>query len=167
MSVPDPSPTRKFSRRTPIIVVAITVLLIVGWSGVWLWARGQAEARLDAAASAVREAGYDLSWRSREIVGYPFRLNINLTEARMRDTSGWALEMPRLEAQAFLHAPSHWILAAPDGLTFVRPVGGPVRVTGKYIRASLTQPTATPPNLSFEAVGLTFQPAAGANPFSL
>ena len=167
MSVPDPSPPRKYSRRTPIVVVAITVLLIAGWSVAWFWARGQAQAGLDRGAAALREAGYEFGWRERKIGGYPFRLNVELTEARLRDRSGWALEAPRLEGQAFLHAPTRWLIAAPEGLTFVRPAGGPVRVTGKYIRASASHPGDTPPSLSFEGVGLAFQPAAGANPFSL
>lgn len=66
-----------------------------------------------------------------------------------------------------MHAPTTWILAAPQGVTFVRPVGGPVRVAGKSIRASLSHFQNTPPNVSFEGSGLTFQPAAGAQPFGL
>jgi hypothetical protein len=165
--VPDPTPPRKFSRRTPILVGVVTLVLIAGWSAVWVWARGQAETRLEQAVAGLRTAGYDVSWKGRTIGGYPFRLNVALTDARVRDRSGWAIESPRIEGQAFLHAPTRWLLAAPEGLTFVRPVGGPVRVTGKYIRASLSHLTSTPPNLSFEGVDLMFQPAAGANPFSL
>lgn len=167
MSVPDPSAPRKPSRLRLFIPFGIAVVLVVGWTAGWIWARGEAQARMDQGAEMLRRAGYELSWKDRTIGGYPFRLNVSLTEARVRDRSGWALEAPVLEGQAFLHAPTHWIVAAPSGLTFVRPVGGPVAVSGKLIRASLTNLNRTPPNVSFEGVGLTFQPAAGANPFSL
>ena len=46
-------------------------------------------------------------------------------------------------------------------------MGGPVAVTGKLIRASLGSLSRRPPSFSFEGVGLTFQPAAGAQPFAL
>jgi hypothetical protein len=167
MSVPDPTPPRKLSRWPLYGVVAALLVIVAAWSAVWVWARGEAVKRIDAGAVSLRHAGYDLAWRDRRLGGYPFRLNVSLTEPRIRDRSGWALEAPRLEAQAFVFAPTTWILAAPDGLTFTRPVGGPVVVKGRLIRMSLSHPRDTPPNLSFEGTGLTFQPAAGATPFGL
>lgn len=165
--MPDPSAPRKPSRLRLFLVFGLALVFVVGWSAAWLWMRGEARERMDAGAAMLREAGYEVSWKDRAIGGYPFRFNITLTEARIRDRSGWALDAPKLEGQAFLHAPTHWIVAAPEGLTFTRPVGGPVAVGGKLIRASISHLTNTPPNISFEGVGLTFQPAAGANPFSL
>ena len=167
MSLPDPTPTRKLSRLPLYLGFGLLFVFIAGWSVVWVWARGEAVQRIDAGAQALRKAGYELSWRERSIGGYPFRLNVALTEASIRDRSGWALQAPVLESQAFLHAPTHWIVAAPQGLTFVRPEGGPVRVQGRLIRASLTKLTSRPPSISFEGTGLTFQPAAGASPFAL
>lgn len=167
MSVPDPTAPRKLSRLRLYIVFGIALVAAVVWSGAWIWARSQVVARLDAGVAAVKQAGYDVAWKDRRIGGYPFRLNVTLTEARIRDRSGWGLETPLLEGQAFMHAPTTWVLAAPEGLTFVRPIGGPVRLSGKLIRASLSHFQNTPPNLSFEGTGLTFQPAAGAQPFGL
>jgi hypothetical protein len=167
MSVPDPTPPRKLSRWPLYGVVAVLIVIIVGWSAVWVWARGEAVRRIDAGAAAARKAGYDLAWADRKVGGYPFRLNVTLTEPRLRDRSGWALEAPRLEAQAFMHAPTTWIIAAPTGLTITRPLGGPVRVGGRLIRMSVSHLGDTPPRLSFEGAGLTFEPAAGATPFGL
>lgn len=167
MSVPDPSPRRKSSRLVPILVLAVLAILVAGWSATWLWMRGQLETRLDAGVSALRRAGYEVSWRERKIGGYPFRLDVTLTEAAVRDASGWALETPRLEAEAQAYAPTIWVLVAPDGLSFVRPHGGPVRVTGQSLRASLSHFDNTPPNISVELIEPVFKPAAGAQPFGL
>ena len=167
MSVPDPTAPRKLSRLRLYITFGIAIAAVVGWTAAWIWARGEVKTRMDAGVATLKQAGYEVAWKDRGIGGYPFRLNVTLTEARIRDRSGWALEAPKLEGQAFLHAHTSWILAAPDGVTFVRPVGGTVRVTGKTIRASLSHFQNTPPNLSFEGSGLTFQPAAGAQPFGL
>jgi len=167
MSVPDPTAPRKPSRLRLYVAFGLFLVFVVGWSAAWIWVRGEARERMDAAVATLRQAGYEVAWKERGIGGYPFRLNITLTEARIRDRSGWALDAPKLESQAFLHAPTHWIVAAPQGLTFTRPVGGPVAVSGKLIRASISHLTNTPPNISFEGANLAFQPAAGANPFSL
>lgn len=167
MSVPDPTAPRKASRRPIYVAFGLAALFVFALSLGWLWLRGQVDTRFDAGVQRLREAGYEVTWRERKLNGYPFRLNLTLADARIRDRSGWALEAPVLEAQAFVHAPTSWLIAAPQGLTFIRPVGGPVRVDGKLIRASLTHLTNTPPNVSFEGVDLRFAPGAGAQPFGL
>jgi len=167
MSVPDPIPTRKPRRLGLWLPFLALGLLITGWSGAWVWARGQTETRLDAAAQALAQAGWRLTWKDRVVGGYPFRLDVTLTEPRLSEPSGWALEAPRLEAEAFLHAPTSWLIAAPAGVVFIRPQGGPVAVGGQLIRASLTHPAAHPPSVSFEGVKLTFAPMPGAQPFAL
>jgi len=158
---------RKPGRLGLYIPFALLLLAAVAWTVFWLWSRGEARSRMDAAADSLRQAGYEVSWGERALGGYPFRLNVALRDVRLRDPSGWALQAPRLEAEAYMHAPGHWMIAAPDGAVFVRPVGGPVTVRGKLVRASLGQLRKRPPSFSFEGVDLSFQPAAGAAPFAL
>jgi hypothetical protein len=167
MSLPDPAPARKYLRLGLWLPFAIAGVAVVAWSGLWIWARGQAETRMDAAVADLARAGYQVGWKTRAIGGYPFRLDITLTETRVHEPSGWAFEAPRLEAEGFLHAPGHWVFAAPQGLTFVRPQGGPVAVTGQTIRASLTNLDKRPPSFSFQGLKLAFSPVAGAQPYFL
>ncbi len=166
-SLPDPPAARKSGRLGLYLPFAIALLVVIGWSAWWIYARGEVRARMDVAVEALRRAGYELTWQERGIGGYPLRMNINLTEMRLREPSGWTIEAPRLEAQTYMHALGQWVLAAPDGAAFTRPVGGQVRVEGKLIRASLNRMDQAPPRISFEGTGLTFYPAAGAAPFGL
>ncbi len=167
MSVHDPSPPRKSRRLGLYLPFVVLVLAVAVWSGAWVWARGQVQTRMDATAADLTRAGYQLSWKDRVVGGYPFRMDVTLTDARIREPSGWALEAPRIEGEAFMHAPTHWLIAAPEGITFVRPAGGSVAVKGQLIRASLTHLDAHPPSFSFEGVKLTFAPQPGAQPFAL
>jgi hypothetical protein len=167
MSLPDPSPARKLRRLGLWLPFAALGLLIVGWSAAWVWARSQAASRMDAAVAALDRAGYHLTWRDRQIGGYPFRMDVTLIEFSAREPSGWGLDAPRIEGEAYMHALTHWTIAAPAGLSFVRPLGGPVAVKGDLIHASLTHLTARPPSFSFEGVKLTFAPQPGAQPFAL
>ncbi|THD82623.1 MAG: DUF2125 domain-containing protein [Phenylobacterium sp.] len=167
MSLPDPAPPRKLRRLgiyAPFVLVMVAAAI---WSGLWVWARGQAYARMDAAVAELSRAGYQIAWQGREIGGYPFRMDVTLTDAEVREPSGWVLRAPRLEAEAYMHALGHWLIAAPAGATFVRPEAGGVAVTGKLIRASLSGFDKDPPNFDFEGVNLTFLPLPGAQPFSL
>ena len=167
MSLPDPPPPRKPSRLGLYGPFILLVIAIVAWSGFWFYARGQAQTRLDAAVADLKRAGYTVTWKDRTLGGYPFRMDVTLTDFSARDPSGWAIRAPRLEGEAFMHALGHWLIAAPQGLTFVRPIGGPVDVKGDLIRASLTNLDKRPPSFSFEGVKLTFAPEPGAQPFAL
>lgn len=168
MSLPDPAtPGKPVSRLGLYIPFALLGLFIVALSVGWFWARGQVVARMDRSVEGLKQAGYQIEWKDRRLSGYPFRLNVTVTDVAVRERSGWGLQAPRLEGQAFLHAPTQWVIAAPAGLSFERPAAGAVQVRGKLIRASLSHLADRPPNVSFEGVGLTFTPAAGAQPFAL
>lgn len=167
MSLPDPAPPRKFRRLGLWLPFAALILAAAAWTGAWLWARGEAERRMDLAVANLAKAGYQVGWKSRVLNGYPFRLDVTLTDFRVSEPSGWALEAPLFEAEGYMHAPGHWMLATPRGLTFVRPVGGAVAVTGVNLRASLKDLDKRPPSFSFQGVKLAFAPAAGAQPFAL
>lgn len=167
MSVPDPAPPRKPRRLGLYLPFIIALVALAIWSGVWVQAKGRLEAGVEAQAKTLREAGYDVSWSEARYSGYPFRLDVEMTDARIREPSGWALATPRLEAEMNMLAPGRWMLATPQGLTFTRPKGGPVAVTGKLLRASARDFDKTPPTFSFEAVDASFAPEAGAQPFAL
>src|SRR5215831_7798854 len=100
MSLHDPGAARKPRRLGLYIPFVLLALAIAAWSIFWLYARAQVQTRMDAAAAGLARAGYQLSWKSREIGGYPFRIDVTLTGAHVREPSGWALEAPLLEAES-------------------------------------------------------------------
>jgi hypothetical protein len=167
MSMPDPHSARKPRRLGLYLPFVVLLVAVVAWTGYWLWARGELSRRLDAAVAGLAAQGYEVAWKERTIGGYPFRLDVTLAGVGAREPSGWALQAPRIEAEAPAYSPDSWMIAASDGLTFVRPEGGPVAVSGRLIRASLTHLASRPPSLSFEGVDLAFRPEPGARPFGL
>jgi hypothetical protein len=161
------APSRKPRRRglwAPFVVLAIVAL---GWSIGWLWLRGQAEQRMDATAVSMKTRGYDLSWKSRTFSGYPFRMDVRLTDARVAEPSGWALRAPELKGEAMAYDIGHWVVVAPAGVVMTRPVGGDVAITGQALRASFAGFDQYPPRIAVEGANLTFTPASGAAPFPL
>ncbi len=167
MSLHDVPPPRKLNRIGLYAPFVLLLIGVVAWSGFWFWARGEAQVQMDKAVADLKQAGYAIAWKDRTLGGYPFRMDVTLTDFSAREPSGWALTAPKLEAEAFMHAPGRWMLAAPEGLTFVRPVGGPVLVKAVNLRASLNNLDKRPPSFSFQGVKPTFEPQPGAQPFAL
>jgi hypothetical protein len=108
-----------------------------------------------------------VAWSQRHVGGYPFRLDVDFTDLRLADPSGWAVAMPALKSEAFAFAPTNWVFYVPSGLAFTRPDGGPVNVSAGALRASVNGWDQAPPRISVEGDDLAFAAAAGAKPFSL
>ena len=156
-------------RRLWLLVVPWTLALVAfaALCGGWFVLRSRVAAGLDAAEASARAAGVELRLTDRRIDGFPWRLRVRTGPVRLAMRSGWAVEAPALTAQAFTYNPLHWVLLAPDGLTVVRPEGGPVRVTGTALRASVAGLRERPWRVALVGEGLTFTTPVRAQPFSL
>ncbi|MDP1739392.1 MAG: DUF2125 domain-containing protein [Caulobacter sp.] len=165
MSLPDRSPARKPNRTGLFLPWLAFLLLAVGWSIGWFRLKEEAITRMDAAVAQLRAQGYPVAWETRTVGGFPFRLDVTLTGARIAEPSGWAIAMPRLKTEAWIYRLDHWMLVAPDGVTLSRPDGGAVLVRAEALRASLTGFDSHPPRLSVEGVGLAFDTGPGAKPY--
>jgi hypothetical protein len=165
MTLPEPTPARKPKRLGLYLPFAVAAVLALAWCAGWFWISAETGRRLDDARTNLDRAGVTLDWDRRAISGFPFRLDVTFDGLRVREPSGWALSAPRLKAEAYAYSPDHWVLVAPDSVTFVRPIGGPVKVSGKALRASVSGFTQHPPKVAVEGLDLTFQPAPGAKPF--
>jgi hypothetical protein len=167
MTSSEAARSRKPRRLGLYAPFVLAILLLAGWSGFWLYARSEAARRIDQGAEGLRARGYEIAWKERRITGWPYRLRITLTEATIREPSGWALASPEVSAETYLHALDRWMINLDRGLTFTRPIGGPVAITGERIRASLGGIDKTPPRIGFEAVNVAFAPAPGAQPYPI
>jgi len=165
MTLPERERPRKPRRRGLFLPWLLMLLLIVGWSIGWFWLRGQAETRMDAGVAQMRAQGYDVAWQTRDISGFPFRLDVNLYGARIAEPSGWALAAAELKAEAWIYRLDHWVAVAPQGVTLTRPEGGPVTVRAKALRGSLSGADQRPPRISIEGVDLDFATPPGAEPY--
>ena len=170
---PDASPTpaegpsdrpHRWGLYGPYIALAIAVAL---WSGAWWSARQTLIRHMDELISGYRASGYDFSWTQRTVSGYPFRLDVVLTQFKGVSPSGWGLTSDRLEGEAYMHAPDHWVFGAPQGLSLLRPQGGTIEVTGSTLHASIHGLDMRPPSLSVEGLNLRFKSASGTQPLAL
>lgn len=167
MTLPDPADRRKSRRRGPGGLFILVILLAAAWSGGWFWLKGQVEQRMDAVVAQAKQDGYELRWAGRKISGFPFRVDVELTDVVATEPSGWGVAIPRVKGEAFAYAIHHWVVVLPEGLTFNRPDGGAVIVTARALRASLTDFDKRPPSVAIEGVDMTFTPEAGARPYFL
>jgi hypothetical protein len=165
MTLPQPAtPRKRLGLWAPFAALAVAVLAL---SGYWLWLRAEAVGRLETLRGAGAPTASRLNWRGLAVHGFPFRLDLDFTDVDWRDGSGWGLSAPALKTEAFVFAPSHWVAVAPNGVTVTRPLKGPVVVSAKVLRASLSETDHRPPRFSLEGIDLTFTPGPGAAPYFL
>jgi len=170
--MPEPQAPSKPPRRRPrrfwlfAPYIAVAVLALAGAAG-WFVARVELGRRLDREVQTLRAEGVQVSWTRRRVTGFPFRLDLTLDAPRIADRTGWALAAPQVEGEAFAYDPSHWIFAAPSGVTLTRPGRGALDVTGQAIRISVSGLGSPAPRFSFQGLKLTFSPEPGAAPASL
>jgi hypothetical protein len=164
MTLPHPASPGKPRRLGLYLPFAVLLIAVALWAVAWSWMGAQVFRRMDQGASVLSEAGWRADWRRRRLSGFPFRLDLDIEGPRMREVSGWGLAAPRLKAEAFVFAPGHWVIVAPEGATLARRRGGEVMIGARALRASLSDFDARPPRLSVEGLDLTFAPARGAAP---
>lgn len=162
MTLSRAAPSGKPRRLGLYLPYGVVGLLVAIWSFGWLWLRHETEGRLEEAAAALRAHGWRASWSSLSCGGYPFRLDIDASNLQLADPSGWSIVLPSLKSEAYVFAPTHWLLATGDGATFTWPGAGPVRVTAPLLRASINSWDQRPPRISLVGDDLTF-----AGPFPL
>ncbi len=167
MTLPDSPAPAKPRRRGLFLPWLLALVVIAGWSVGWFKLRAEAVARMDAAVVQLRAQGYPVAWETRTVTGFPFRLDVTLTGARIAEPSGWAIAAPTLSSEAYIYRLDQWMLVAPEGVTLNRPDGGPVSVSAKALRASLGGLNGNPPRLSIEGVDLRFDTPAGARPYMI
>ena len=161
------TPPRKPRRLGLWIPWGAALILAIGWSGWWLWLRGETEHQIDAAAAGLRAHGGQASWATRQIGGYPFRLDVDFTDLKLAGASGWAISLPTLKSEAYAFAPTRWIVATRDGATLTEPGAAPLTIASPVMRASLNSWDQHPPRFSFVGDDLSFAFGAGAPPFPL
>lgn len=167
MTAPD-SPWRPRPRRLGLwIPFGLLAIAVIALAGAWFYARGRILSGLEAARTQAAGSPVSVSFGGATVSGFPFRLDVDLTDAHLWDSSGWSLAAPRLKAEAYIFSPGLWVAYAPDGVVIGRRRAGPLIVTGKALRASLSDIGARPPRLSVEGLDLDFSTPRGAQPFLL
>jgi hypothetical protein len=168
MTMPDPAAARKppspFWLWAPYVLAA---LAFAGWSAFWFEVRAQVASAMDQASAQARQQGFDLGWKDRTIGGYPFRIDVVLTQPEVGEPSGWRLAAPQIKAVANAFDLNHWVIAASQGVTLTRPNAGATAIAGDVLRMSWVGQGAAAPRIVVEGLKLTFTPQPGANPFPL
>jgi hypothetical protein len=165
MPLADSQPRLRHRRLGLYGPFILLLIVVIAWSIGWLWMRGQVYRGLDAFRATMTQAGYDVSWRTPSVWGYPFRLDLSLSNVAIRAPAGWRLSVPTANAEAEFLTPGHWVLDIPSDVTLTSRAGEALLIRTRVLRASLSDFDADPPRLSVEGLGVTLAGPAGANPF--
>jgi len=105
----DPKPTAVVANLPYAIATPLILVLVLGavWSGVWYYAAGAAEARINAWQAQQANAGRVFSCGTQTVGGFPFRIEVRCVgaSAELKDAQGrtvydWSIAPPVRDLQA-------------------------------------------------------------------
>jgi hypothetical protein len=98
-------------KKRIIILGSIVLVLVLGWSGAWLYFAGQIKSSVDALAMADGETAPQLRCGTLNVGGYPFHFDVGCTEATL--VSGDVMmTLPAIRASALAYRPNHIVMEA-------------------------------------------------------
>lgn len=126
-----------------IILLATVAAAVIGYSVYWFRAADEAEAAILAWIEARRGEGYEVSYKSLEVGGYPFRLETIVEEPVVShggEGAGWRFEGSRVDVVAAPWKPTHSVSehSGPFSILYRRPDAKPLRLSGETQRARMS-----------------------------
>jgi hypothetical protein len=124
--------------RLFIAILAVFVLLAVGWVGYWNYVAGQAEQRLRAWASAQSEQGAEVSLGRIVRHGFPVLLRLEMRDINYAAArGGWRAQTDRADLHVDMLNPQHVILRAEAPIAVSRSNGAVTNISAEALIASL------------------------------
>ncbi|MGQ3672343.1 DUF2125 domain-containing protein [Xanthobacter sp. TB0136] len=99
MTASEVSSPRRRSRLV-LFLIALVVLIAVGWAGAWVYAANRVEKELDAWIEREAREGRVWACAERGLGGFPFRLQLNCATPTLDTTSGDKLHITTTSARA-------------------------------------------------------------------
>lgn len=135
------------TRRYPyVILAALVVLVVVGWSFGWFALKDRFVAELDRQLDHLAEGGFWPACSDREINGFPFRYEVTCSNLAVTANDGWSVRTAGLKSVALIYNPWHVITE------FEAP--GILRVPAVNLSAQMNWETAQS-SFKYDASGLT------------
>lgn len=100
-------------KKRIIILGGVVLLVVVAWSGAWLFVANQIRQQVDALALADGERAPQLQCGTLNVGGFPFRFDVSCVGASLV-SADLLVEVPEVRASAMVYRPTH-LLAFAQG----------------------------------------------------
>jgi len=156
-------------RRRPWLIATPLVLVLVlaaVWSGVWYYAAGEAEARVNDWQAQQAKAGRVFSCGSQKVGGFPFRIEVRCGDVavELKDTQPpLAIKLKEIHVVTQVWDPKMLIAEFTGPLTVAEPGQPPVTVTWTLAQASVRGTPAAPERASIAIDDLKLDGPAPGN----
>ncbi len=114
-------------RRWLVILAAVMVVLIVAYTGIWLYASSMVRGRIDEAVAEQQARGGEVTLGALGVSGFPFSLDAAAERIFVRHADGVVVQAGGLRGRAAVWAPTHVEFVLDDGVqvTLPTPPGAP------------------------------------------
>jgi hypothetical protein len=156
-------------RRRPWLIATPLVLVLAlaaAWSGIWYYAAGEAEARVNDWQAQQAKAGRVFSCGSQKVGGFPFRIEVRCGDVavELRDTQPpLAIKLKEIQVVTQVWDPKLLIAEFTGPLTAAELGQPPVTVTWTLAQASVRGTPSTPERASIAVDDLKLNGPAPGN----
>ncbi len=120
-----------------IILIAIVVLVVTGWSAAWFYGAGEIRRQVSNQLLASQSFPEKLSCKQLDVAGFPFRYDIACTDAQLI-AGDVSLSVPRILATILVYRPTHALIFATGPATYRDAFSGSARkLRWQNLRASV------------------------------
>jgi hypothetical protein len=148
--------------------LALVLILAAAWSGIWFYAAGEAEQRLDDWRTQQARGGRTFACGSQSVGGFPFRIEVRCAGAtvELKDAQPpIAIKLKEILAVAQVWDPKLIVAEFTGPLTASDPGGAPyVTASWSLAQASLRGTPRTPERASVAVDGLKLVGTGAGNP---
>lgn len=121
-----------------IFLLALTALLVAGWSGVWHFVSGKVETTLSQTKTRLAERGQEVECANQQVNGYPFRISVNCDSVFYRDErTGLRFEGGELKSAAQAYQPNKSVVELASPASLQLPGGEQLSANWELLRSSL------------------------------
>jgi hypothetical protein len=156
-------------RRRPWLIaipLVVVLALAVAWSGIWYYAAGEAEARVNDWQAQQAKAGRAFSCGTQQVGGFPFRIDVRCGDVtvELKDTQPpLAIKMKEIHVITQVWDPKLLIAEFTGPLTAAEPGQPPVTATWTLAQASVRGTPQTPERASLAIDDLKLDGPAPGN----
>ena len=110
-------------RRALPIAAAVLILALAAYTGYWFYSAHRLRDGLAPWAAAQQKAGYDITWQSVAVEGFPFAFRLRFADAALaaQRPLPYRLTSPALHLAAAPWDIEDWHVTAPQGATLATP----------------------------------------------
>ncbi|MEM1164306.1 MAG: DUF2125 domain-containing protein [Pseudomonadota bacterium] len=109
-------------KKIGIVCVAIAVVAIAAWSGLWFFGKSEVERQIDQQIGIMKQRGWNVTYGDRDIGGFPSGYVVRITDLAIIGEEGALIRLPEVTGTAEAQGLGEVVFDLPPNFTVDLPI---------------------------------------------